>query len=89
MGWPIMSIQVRIMWPSGSTTSAKVFSSIRNTGSSTVTRVTPKLGRLLASGSWASCSTSSGEGLPGMRRAIRLPNSGPAMMAVGKATIRP
>ncbi|MCY1460370.1 hypothetical protein D9M71_779260 [compost metagenome] len=84
-----MSIQARIMCPSGSATSAKVFSSIRNTGSSTVARVTPKLGRLLASGSWASCSTSSGEGLPGMWRAMKLPYSGPAMMAVGRATIRP
>ncbi|MCY1186427.1 hypothetical protein D9M73_273000 [compost metagenome] len=84
-----MSSQARIMCPSSSTTSAKVLSSIRNTGSSTVSKVTPKLGRVLASGSWASCSTSSGEGVPGMRRAMKLPNSGPAMMAVGRATIRP
>ncbi|MCY1180314.1 hypothetical protein D9M73_207480 [compost metagenome] len=84
-----MSSQARMMCPSASTTSAKVFSSMRNTGSRTVSRVTPKLGRLRASGSWASCSTSSSDGVPGMYLAMKAPYSGPAMAAVGRATIRP
>ncbi|MNF06758.1 hypothetical protein D3C80_2067770 [compost metagenome] len=51
IGWPIMSIQVRKKLPSGSATSAKVLSSIRNTGNSTVSRVMPKLGSSLESDS--------------------------------------
>ncbi|MCY1432847.1 hypothetical protein D9M71_488550 [compost metagenome] len=66
MGWPIRSIHWRTMCSAGSTTSAKVFSSISTTGSSTVTRVMVKLGRLPWSDSLAIWSISSWDGLPGM-----------------------
>ncbi|MCY1186897.1 hypothetical protein D3C81_1522070 [compost metagenome] len=54
------------MCSAGNTTSAKVFSSIRNTGSSTVIRVTVKLGRFFCSDSRAIWSISSWDGDPGM-----------------------